>query len=116
MFKEVIFIFFIVEDVAELNRRFTSQRATLPHMYLVTPYDLRPAPRTDAGASLDQRYKQASLWTKGSVSLQILYRSKQLAAAAIAYLNNNILSNCMDVKVMNMSCLMKIHYYESFWH
>ncbi|XP_050699179.1 nucleolar protein 6-like isoform X2 [Eriocheir sinensis] len=91
---------FSVGDVAELNRRFTSQRATLPHMFLVTPYDLRPAPKTDAAGSLDQRYKQASLWTKGSVSLQILYRCKQLAAAAFAYLNSNLLSVDMDIKTI----------------
>lgn len=89
--------------MAELNRRFTSQRATLPHMFLVTPYDLRPAPKTDAAGSLDQRYKQASLWTKGSVSLQILYRCKQLAAAAFAYLNSNLLSVDMDIKVIIIS-------------
>lgn len=72
-------------------------------MFLVTPYDLRPAPRTDAAASLDQRYKQASLWTKGSVSSQILYRSKQLATVAFTYLNSNLQSNDVDVKVIILS-------------
>lgn len=91
---------FSVEDVAELNRRFTSQRATLPHMFLVTPYDLQPVTRSDAAASLDQRYRHASLWTKGTVSAQILYRSKQLAAAALTFLNKNLLNNSMDIKTI----------------
>lgn len=103
MFKKIIFTFLVVGDVAELNRRFTSQRATLPHMFLVTPYDLRPTPKTDDAGALDHRYKQASHWTKGSVSLPILYRSKQLAAAANTYLNSNLLSKNMDLKVIIIS-------------
>ena len=85
--------------MAELNRRFTSQRTALPHMFLATPYDLRPIPKSDNAASLDQRYKNASLWTKGSITLQILYRSKQLAAAALTFLNSNLLNDNMDIKV-----------------
>lgn len=108
MLIKIILTFLVVEDVAELNRRFTSQRATLPYMFLVTPYDLRPAPKIDAVESVDQRYKQASLWTKGSVSPQILYRSKQLAAAALAYLNTNLLSSNVDVKVIILSLLSLI--------
>lgn len=91
--------FLPVEDVTELNRRFTSQRATLPDMFLVTPYDLHPVARSDAVDALNRRFKHASLWTKGSVSLQILYRSKQLAEAALDFLNKNLLSNDMDIMV-----------------
>ncbi|XP_045117348.1 nucleolar protein 6-like [Portunus trituberculatus] len=88
---------FSVEDMAELSRRFTSQRATLPNMFLVNPYDLHPVARSDAVDALDRRYKHASLWTKRSPSLQILYRSKQLAEAALIFFNKNLLSNDMDI-------------------
>ncbi|XP_063886940.1 nucleolar protein 6-like [Scylla paramamosain] len=91
---------FSVEDVTELSRRFTSQRATLPDLFLVTPYDLHPVARSDIVGALDRRYKHASLWTKGSASLQILYRSKQLAEAALNFLNKNLLSSHMDIKTV----------------
>lgn len=89
-----------MEDVAELNRRFTSQRSSLPHMFLTTPYELRSVSSADSAADLDYRYKLASMWTKSSPSLQILFRCKQLAEAAFNYLNVNLMKIDMDIKVV----------------
>nr|XP_045581475.1 nucleolar protein 6-like [Procambarus clarkii] len=91
---------FTVDDVAELNRRFLSQRSTLPHMFIVSPYELRSVSSTETSADLDHRYKLASMWTKTFPSVQILYRSKQLAEAALGYLDNNLLKGFLNFKMI----------------
>ncbi|XP_071514441.1 nucleolar protein 6 isoform X1 [Panulirus ornatus] len=91
---------FTVADVAELNRRFTSRRPSLPHMFLTTPYELRSVSGVDSDADLDYRYKLASLWTKSSPSVQILYRCKQLAEASLCCLNVNLMKSDADIKTI----------------
>lgn len=88
-----------VEDMVELNQRFTSQRSTLPSMFVVTPYDLRTISNTEDPADKDKRYKLASHWTCTTPSLQILYRSKQLASAALGFLSANLTQKTVDIKV-----------------
>ncbi|KAG7161793.1 nucleolar protein 6-like [Homarus americanus] len=91
---------FTVEDIAELNRRFISQRSSLPHMFLATPYELRAVSNTESSADLDRRYKLASTWTKNSPSVQITYRCKQLAEAALGHLNTTLLCNNVNTKMI----------------
>lgn len=89
-----------VEDITELNRRFTSQRLSLPHMFIVSPYELRSISGTGMNTDQDHRYKLASMWTKSSPSLPIIYRCKQLAEAALNCINVSLLKADMDIKVI----------------
>lgn len=87
--------------MVELNQRFTSQRSTLPSMFVVTPYDLRTVSNTEDPADKDKRYKLASHWTRTGPSLQILYRSKQLASVALNFLGANLTQKTVDIKVQS---------------
>ncbi|KAK3881250.1 hypothetical protein Pcinc_014302 [Petrolisthes cinctipes] len=91
---------FTVEDLVELNQRFTSQRSTLPSMFVVTPYDLRNIKSTEDPADKDKRYKLASHWTRTAPLPQILYRSKQLAGAALDFFSFNLLKKTVDIKTV----------------
>ncbi|XP_068242070.1 nucleolar protein 6 isoform X1 [Palaemon carinicauda] len=88
---------FTVEDVTELNRRFTSERSSLPPMFIATPYELR-----GSSSSVDDtyRYRLASMWTMESPSLPIIYRCKQLASAALDYMTKAMLKNTFDIKLI----------------
>ncbi|XP_042871815.1 nucleolar protein 6-like [Penaeus japonicus] len=87
---------FTVEDQAELSRRFTSQRESLPHMFIATPHELRSVADPDNPEDVNQRYKLASVWTKSEPTLPIIYRIRQLAGAALSFISESALIPQMD--------------------
>ncbi|XP_066977982.1 nucleolar protein 6 [Macrobrachium rosenbergii] len=88
---------FTVEDITELSRRFTSERSSLPSMFIATPYELRGLSSSEDAS---YRYRLASMWTMESPSIPIIYRCKQLASAAHEYVVNNMLKNSFDIKLI----------------
>ncbi|XP_063610087.1 nucleolar protein 6-like [Penaeus indicus] len=87
---------FTVEDQAELSRRFTSQRESLPSMFIATPHELRPVADPDNPEDVNHRYKLASVWTKSEPTLLIVYRMKQLAGVALSLISESVFSSQMD--------------------
>ncbi|KAK7073657.1 hypothetical protein SK128_015685 [Halocaridina rubra] len=103
---------FSVEDVTEIHRRFTSERSSLPEMFIATAYELRGLSTLP---DMEYRYKLTSFWTEESPSLQILYRCKQLASASLNFCTRTMLKPNADIKTIFRPCLndfdviMKLH-------
>lgn len=87
---------FTVEDQAELSHRFTSQRESLPSMFISTPHELRTVADPDNPEDVNHRYKLASVWTKNEPTLLIIYRMKQLAGVALSLISESVFDSQMD--------------------
>ncbi|ROT73818.1 putative nucleolar protein 6 [Penaeus vannamei] len=87
---------FTVEDQAELSHRFTSQRESLPSMFISTPHELRTVADPDNPEDVNHRYKLASVWTKSEPTLLIIYRMKQLAGVALSLISESVFDSQMD--------------------
>ncbi|XP_076032769.1 nucleolar protein 6 Mat89Ba [Oratosquilla oratoria] len=96
---------FLIKDLAEIQRRFSSQRSVLPAMFIATPFDMRGPSEVVDQEDKDKRYKLLSSWTKANPSLQIIYRLKQLAAAALKFIDINLLSGKVDMKTIFKSSM-----------
>lgn len=72
------------EEITEIESNFTSNRATLPAMYFLTPYE----------------GKKPSVWSRAAPTFQVLARIQMLAAESLRFVNTIMFKKLSDdVKV-----------------